>query len=105
MPKRAPGSPGALFSIGGESRKFRSRDPRNRFLAKVKDFTGCETQLKPAGFEPSDTRMPILNEAGNLRHDDGFHRFFSWIYRKDERHAFTECRRIENGTLRILLSI
>jgi hypothetical protein len=93
------------LSIAGESRNFRSRDPRNRSLAKVKDFPGCETQLKPAGFEPSDTRMPILNEAGNLRHDDGFRRFFSWIYGKDERHAFTECRRTENGTLRILLSI
>jgi hypothetical protein len=49
--------------------------------------------------------MPILNEVGNLRHDDGFRRFFSWIYGKDEGHAFTECRRTENGTLRILLSI
>jgi hypothetical protein len=90
------------LSIAGESRDFRSRDPRNRFLAKVKDFPGCETQLKPAGFEPIDARMPILNEAGNLHHDDGFCRFF---YAKDERHAFTECRRTENGTLRIVLSI
>jgi hypothetical protein len=45
------------LSIAGESRNFRSRDPRNRFLAKVKDFPGCETQLKPAGFEPIDARM------------------------------------------------
>ena len=48
--------------------------------------------------------MPILNEAGNLRHDDGFRRSFSWIYGKDERHASTKYCRTANGTLRILSS-
>ena len=56
--------------------------------------------------------MAILNEAGNLRHDDGFRHvriagpgcFFSRIYGKDERHASTKYCRTANGTLRILSS-
>jgi hypothetical protein len=89
-----------------------SRDLRNRLLAKVKDFPGCEAQFRPAGFRPSDTRVPILNEDRNRRHDDGFRhvriagpgRFFSRIYREDERHVSTMYCRTKNGTLRILPS-
>jgi hypothetical protein len=102
----------SLFLSEASQGGSRSRDPRNRFLAKVKDFPSCEAQLKPAGFKPSDARLPILNEAGNLRHDDGFRHgriagpgcFFSRIYGKDERHASTKYCRTASGTLRILPS-